>query len=437
MKTTIKVVLICHFSTKEIRDKLPLDNRWLYASLRWLLRLPSKGCCYCDIASWNKDLIEFLSQRDDIDLYVISAHSGLKRRVCDFQLEGVHYWFIRCDFTNLLQYLVKNDDVWRKLNTLTPKIRSIINKIHPDIINLLGNENSYYSASVLGIQGYPIYSLCQTIYNNPDRSKYGEISSKNASTELEIFRKVKYYGVYCKMHYGLLRKLNPEALIFKFGYPRPEKLLQPIYTNKEYDFVNFATEISEKKGYFDAVKALAIVKKKHSKVRLNLVGSTSTAKMTAVHSLIDELGLQDNVVFTSFFEKQSDMFRHIQKSRFALLPCKLDNVSNTMVQAMQLGLPLVVYETLGTPCFNKGKECVLIAKKNNINDLAAKMLLLLEHPEKAELLRKNALEYQQMQIEYAKNNGDRLVENYKAVIRHYHAGQPIPREQLFNPERDD
>ena len=131
------------------------------------------------------------------------------------------------------------------------------------------------------------------------------------------------------------------------------------------------------------------------------------------------------------------MFLHIQKSRYALLPCKLDNVSGTMNQAMQLGLPMIVYKTNGTPCFNKEKECVLIAAHSNVEDLAAKMLVLMDNPEWADKLRQNAIEYQQKRAEHIKTNGNRLWENYKAVIAHFRNGQPIPQEQLFNPERDD
>lgn len=433
----MKVVIICHFSTQEVRDRLPLDNRKLYTKVRKLLGMPTKSVGYGDIAPWDRAIINDLKQRGDIDLYVISAHSGLKKPVCQFEMDGVHYWFIRCDFTNMLQRLVPNDALWRKLNTLTPKVHRIIDAIKPDIVNLQGNENSYYSATVLGLHGYPIYSICQTIYNNPNRAKYGEVSSKNATTEMEIFKKVKYFGVYCKMHYDLLRELSPESYIFKFGYPGTGTLLQPTQTEKVYDFVNFAMGISDKKGYYDAVKALAIVKNVYPSVKLNLVGGADDIEMAKLTTLIADLELEKNVVLTPFFSKQGDMFLHIQKSRYALLPCKLDNVSGTMNQAMQLGLPMIVYKTAGTPKFNKEKECVLIAEHSSIEDLAAKMLLLMEHPEKAEQLRKNALEYQKMRAEKIKSNGDRLVENYKAVIAHYRDGQVIPQEQLFNPERDD
>ena len=188
----------------------------------------------------------------------------------------------------------------------------------------------------------------------------------------------------------------------------------------------------EKKGYFDAIKALAIVKQKHPLVTLNLVGGGEGSVKEKLKKLSSELGVETNVVFTSFFEKQEDLFRHIQKSRFALLPSKLDHISGTMVQAMHYGLPLVCYKTDGTPLFNIEKECALIADMNNVEQLAEKMIELMENPFKADMLKRNALERLEK-----KNNmeacTDRLVNTYKAIVNYEKNGCPIPTQLFFNP----
>ena len=214
-------------------------------------------------------------------------------------------------------------------------------------------------------------------------------------------------------------------------------LLQPTESEKEYDFVNFALTMDLRKGFHDSIKALTIIKKTFPDVKLNLVGGCTLEQKEDLVRLVNELDLKNNVVFTSFFEKQTDLFRHIQKSRFAVLPCKMDHISGTMNQSMQLGLPMVVYKTTGTPAFNREKECALIAENSNVEDLAAKMLVLLEHSEKAEELAHNAREFQEKKVEYNKGNGDRLVANMRAIIDNYRNGTPIPQEQLFNPELHD
>lgn len=429
--------MVCHFSNAEVRKHLQLGVSKLYAVVRKMLGLPVKVMSFGDIALWDTNIIRFFRERDDVELHVLSAHSGLKRRIASFEDQGVHYSFIRCETANLLKHMIPSDAIWRMMNPMKRDVHRLVRQIRPDIVLLVGTENAYYSSTVLGIEAYPVYTLCQTIYNNPERAAYSRISSKNATTEQELFKHFRYFGVYCKKHYDLLKGLAPESIVFKFGFPSDGAILEPVSTVKEYDFVNFALTMDMRKGFPDAIRALAIVKQKHPEVRLNLVGGSTSELRATLQALIEELGLQDNVVFTPFFEKQDDLFRHIQKSRFAVLPCKMDNVSGTMMQSMQLGLPLVVYKTTGTPTLNRDKECVLIAEHGNEADLADKMLELMDNPAKADTLRKNARQLQEGIVENAKRNGDRLLANVKAVVAHFKGGTPIPEEQLFNPERDD
>ncbi len=434
----IKVAMVCHFSNADVRSHLPLDeSRKLYTFVRKMLRMPTKGKGYGDIAPWDTSTINFFKDRDDIDLHVISAHSGLKKRVVSYEDQGVHYNFVKCDVANMLKRVIPNAKLWQKMNPMVKDVHRLMGQIKPDIVLLMGLENAYYSGTVLGLKGYPVYGLCQTVYNNPERGMYGEVDSKNAATEMRIINEHRYFGVYSKKHYDLLRELVPEVSIFKFGFPSKGVLLEPTPCEKKYDFVNFALGMSAQKGFTDAIEATAIVKKSFPNVTLNLVGGGSVEQKAELQKMADDLGVHDNVVFTPFFEKQSDLFLHIQKSRFALLPCKMDNVSGTMMQAMQLGLPMVVYKTTGTPGFNREKECALIAENCNVEDLAAKMLVLMEHPEKAEMLAKNAREFQGKRAEYNRGNGDRLVANIRAIIDNYLNGTSIPQEQLFDPNKDE
>jgi glycosyltransferase involved in cell wall biosynthesis len=433
----IRVAMVCHFSNAEVRSHLPLDNRKVYTFLRRILRMPTKSKGYGDIASWDASTIEFFKKRDDIEVHVISAHSGMKKRVVSYEGEGVHYSFVRCDRATMLKRLVPSDSLWRKMNPMVKDVHRLINKIKPDLVLLMGTENAYYSSTVLGLIDYPVYTLCQTIYNNPERGIYGHVGSKNATTEMEIFKEHKYFGVYCKKHYDLLKAIAPDRYIFKFGFPSKGKLLEPIVCEKEFDFVNFAMGMSAKKGFTDAIEAIAIVKNTYPRVKLNLVGGGSVEQKAELAKMAEQLEVKENVIFTPFFEKKSDLFLHIQKSRFALLPCKMDYISGTMNQAMQLGLPIVVYKTTGTPSFNREKECALIAEHCNVEDLAAQMLVLMNEPKKAEILSKNAREFQEKRAEYKRGNGSRLVANFHAIIDNYRHGTPIPQELLFNPERDD
>lgn len=430
----MKILLITGLSNPEIRDHLNFfKDRKIYHLLIRLFHIPDRVGQLGDCVPWAPKLISALENNPEVELHVFAPHIRLKKRYMEFVLRGVTYHFYRMEYTSLLRK-IGNYKIWKRLQNCSYYFKKVLKKVEPDLVVLSGAENPASSVAILYAKDYPKLCLCQTIYNNPQRPSPDRLIQE---LEKDIFLHVDYYGVYCKLHYELLRQLNPKAHIFKFGYPGVGKMRQPTPTEKIYDFVNFAMLVCDNKGYYDAVRALAIVKEKHPSVTLNLVGKLDAEARSKMTTLIADLELSENVVMTPFFPLQSDMLLHIQKSRYALLPCKLDNTSGTMNQAMQLGLPMIVYRTSGTPCFNNEKECVLIAEHSNVEDLAAKMLILLDNPEKADVLRQNALEYQKKRVEQIKNNGYRLWENYQAVVAHYRSGQPIPQEQLFDPERDD
>lgn len=433
----IKMVMLCHFSNSEVRQHLPLGKRRIYNMIRRFLSKQHINIVQGDIAPWDTALINFFKGREDLELHVISAYSGLKKRVVSFEHDGVHYSFVRNDSTMMLKRFISSVNLLLKLNPMTRTIRKFVDEIHPDIVVLVGLENTDYSASVLGMKDYPVFGLCQTIYNNPERSQYSTIDKSGATIEREIIQQHRYFGVLCSKHFELLNSIKPSATVFKYGFPSEGKLLQPSPKQKVFDFVNFALSLDLRKGAHDSIRAIALLKEKYPTISLNLVGRTNSAQRKELETLVEELGVQDNVVFTPFFEKQSDMFQHIQQARFAVLPCKLDHVSGTMAQAMELGLPIVVYKTSGTPSLNRNKRCALIAEKGNIEELAQLMGLLMESPALAEELRTNAREYRESEISDAKRNGERLVNNFHAIIDNFRSHIPIPQAQLFNPEIDN
>lgn len=425
----MKVAMICHFSNAEVRSHLPLGNRKLYTLLRKLMRMPGKGKGYGDLAPWDTNIIDAVKKRDDIDLYVISAHGGLTKNEFSFESGKIHYTFLRPEYATFLKNVIPNDELWRRLNPMTPHVKKAINRIKPDLVLLVGAENAYYSSTILYLKGYPVYVLCQTVYNNPE---FSSVESKNATTEKRIIETQKYLGVYSEKHRDLLRKLNYKGYIFHFQWPPTINLFRPSpVSEKKYDFINFALHLSSDKGFHDSIKALSIVKKSYPDVKLNIVDGGPDNVREELLKLIKQYDLDNNVSFTPFFPIQNDLFQHLQSARFAVLPSKVDHISGTQLQAMRFGLPVICYKTTGTPELNKDKECVLIAEKGNVEELAGKMLLLMENNTIADELRQNSYEYIRFMDENSQKNMDRLVESFKAIIDNFKYGAPIPSELLF------
>lgn len=433
----MKIVLIAGFSNSEIREHLELKkDSCLFRQLIKLFHLPPRVGEFRDYASWIPSIVGFIEQKKDIELHVVGPQIRLKHAIEEFTLRGVNYHFFQSEWTGLMRK-IGNYKLWKNLQRSGHYAQKILDKVQPDLVVLSGAENPATSVSILYAQKFPRLCLCQTIYNNPERSKVSTPDRLKQEMEKDIFSHLRYFGVYSNMHYQLLRGFRPDATIFRFGYPSKGTLQMPTDVEKEYDFVNFALMHGSRKGTPDSIQALAIIKHRYPKVKLNIVGGCDPAELEALHKLCEKSDLTDNVQFTPFFEKRSDLMLHIQKSRFAVLPCKLDHIAGTMNQAMRLGLPLVVYKTTGTPAFNREKQCALIAEKENVEELAQHMLSLMENPGLAETLRRNAREFQERKAEERKQNGDKLIATFKAVINNYREGTPIPQELLFNPETDD
>lgn len=433
----MRIVLIAGFSNVEIRNHLEFikDHQWYH----WLIRLaglPARVGEFRDYAPWVPGIISEIEKQDDMELHVVGPQIRLRHSMETFQLRGVTYHFYRTEWTSLLRKL-NNYKWWKHLQRSTHYVKKVVDDVQPDLVVLSGAENPATSIGILATDKYPRLCLCQTIYNNPERSHYSQPNRLIQDMEMDIFRHLQFFGVYSSMHYKLLREFRPDATIFKFGYPSKGKLLEPTPTVKEFDFVNFALMHGSRKGTPDSIQALAIVKKQYPDITLNIVGGCDPKGLEQLKTIVSELGLEKNVIFTPFFEKRSDLLLHVQKSRFAVLPCKLDHTAGTMTQSMQLGLPIVVYKTTGTPSFNREKQCALIAEKGNIEELALHMISLMEDSALAETLRKNARDFQEKKAEDAKQNGSRLVETIKAIIAKEQQDKEIPQKLLFNPERDD
>ncbi|MDE6451741.1 MAG: hypothetical protein K2L23_05540, partial [Odoribacter sp.] len=140
MKKKLKVVWICHFTNEEVQEHLPLWKRTR------------------EFGQWIPNTIAGFKDRDDIELHVVVPHVYLKGSK-DLNIDGIHYHFIAYGFPLI-------NRPWPSFFPLDAvlgypcieyKIVKKVIQINPDIINLQGAENAYYSSSVLKLENkYPI-----------------------------------------------------------------------------------------------------------------------------------------------------------------------------------------------------------------------------------------------------------------------------------------
>ncbi len=427
----LTVAWICHFSNQEVRNNLPLSKMRISNFLRSILGKTKFK--YGDFASWINNLIKEFEKFEEVELHIIAPHMGLKKKRFDFEMNDIYYHFFKSEDDTLFSRIKNTLGFIKSQKYLKNRlqIKQTIDQIQPDIINLIGLENTYYSIAALDINNYPIYVSIQTVLNNPNLSKYAVGDSYAREIEMKILQKEKYFGCSGRLYHDLIQQVNDQAIFFKMFFPiqHPPKIEENI--RKEFDFVFYAARVVKNKGIEDTLDALALVKKEKPSVKLNVIGYCPKEYKQLLLKRIEALDLKDNVIFHDYFPLHEDLFRQVLKSKFAVVPGITAIINGTVIEPTLLGLPVITYQTTGTPYLNREKECVLLAEIGDIKGLANNMLKLMNDENYGQMLAQNANEFVTRTFDNT-TSAKRLVEDYKAVIAHFHNGTSIPEELLFD-----
>lgn len=386
MVKKLKVVWICHLSNEEIRTNL------------YLAPWASKNA-WNDFSQWNTNGINEFKKFEDVELHVVSPHIGLLSKLKEFVSDGVHYHIFKSEDDSFC-FRLKRKILKERYETLDYEynsniILSIVSSIKPDLIHVIGAENPFYSKSALLMpKDVPLIVALQTLMIDPDFFANYPISKKmydyRSGIERRVIQRADY--VSCGVP-NLVSILKKELGLGIKTFNMPLLVGESINTtesNKEFDFVYFAKEIEKAVDW--AVEAFALASEQHPEITLNIVGGYMAQTKLDLDKRLEELGIADKVTFSGSLPTHADVIKQVRKSRFALLPLKIDQVSGTIREAMANGLPVVTTITPGTPQLNEKRESVLLSEKGDYQAMSENMLRLLNSYALAEELKVNAVE---------------------------------------------
>ena len=437
MTGKIRIAMVCHFSNPKIRE-----------AVKWSRRKPGG-----DTAIWNTLLIEEFEKRDDVELHVIAPMYHMRGMTQKFLLGKTRYYFYNPGVPVLniswihLGHLDARSNYWWARHCVQKWIRGI----NPDIVNLIGAENPHYSASILGLKGYPVFVSMQSVYSNPDRFKLVEEDKLRSKFERRVIAENKYFGVNAPFMPDLIKRDAKDAICMWNRFPTPggdrrsgevkrggvEEFVSGGVCEwrsggvpKEYDFVQFSG-MTELKGAPDTIKATAIVKKEFPAVKVRMMGGIFPDFHAEMNGLIKDLGVGGNVTLTGGYAKHADLMTEAAKARFYILPTKVDTIPTTIFEATHLGMPVVSYKTGDIPKLNTGDERVLLAERFNVEGLARQMMRLLREPSLGAELNRKAREFTD---KYFSNeaNIEQHIAICRAVIDNYRNGTPIPEALMYD-----
>lgn len=388
----IKVVWLCAYSDKYLRSHLSFPWWYWGNMVRRMMGMNN----HKDFAVWDTNaLAEIKSMTDKVELHVIVPHSGIAH-THEFEDEGIFYHVFWHEWD------IMSEKIKRKFNLRNEKsfknsrrtISKLITKIKPDIVHVIGIENKFHSMAVLDIpKDIPVIAQLQTLVSDPRFKESCGATEKeyayNSEIEKRILQRANYIGTQVsRFREIILRDIKPNAVFVSTTLAVTEPIFEG-QSKKEFDFVYFAADISKAADL--AIEAFAIAFKEKSDLTLDVVGGYSADLKKTLDQRINELGIGSNITFEGKLPTHEDVIRQIRKSRFALLPLKIDLVSGTIREAMACGIPVVTTITPGTPELNKKRECVLISEMGDHQAMAQNLLKLVNDSEYAAKLRSNCL----------------------------------------------
>lgn len=426
----IKIAWICGFNNKTIHNKL----KPRYGFIERLIRKATHRSTlyeFRELSQWvTNGIQEFEKFTEEVELHILAPYSHISDQLVEFELNGIYYHFVKNEFNSLLTTItrkVRHKVFFGDFKENRKLYAQILKKIHPDVVHVIGAECPNYSLALLDIpSNIPTIAQLQTLMSDPAFEKNycieHETYSYRATKEKEVIKSASYVGTKVVHIAKMVKDFAPDARIINttLALTEPVDLSE---SPKEFDFVYFSKEV-EKAGDY-AVEAYIRAFLMHPGITLDIVGACSESYKLELLELISKVGATDYVTFEGALPTHADVIKQIRKSRFAVIPMKIDMLAGTVRECMANGIPVCTTITPVSPNENAKRESLLLSEKGDYQKMAENMCKLINNPEFADMIRNNAAQT----FEERGSNESIMrhwVEIYKAIIQCQKDGKELP-----------
>ena len=323
---------------------------------------------------WLNSLAEQL--KTEVELAIATVYDG--NNIKQFYNENIMYYLI--PGAPAVKYNKKMEKYWKEVN----------NNFKPDIVHIHGSEFTHGLAfanackdvkTMVEIQGmtsayaqvyYANLTIKEIIRNITLRDILKRDNliqakrkfQKRGEAEIELIKKTNNIIGRTTWDYANTKAINPEAKYYKLN----ETLREPFYNHLwNYDNVEKHSIFCSQAGYpikglHYMLEALYILKQKYPDVKLYVAGTDIIHKKLKrsgygkiISRRIKKYSLEDNVIFTGILN-ENEMAERLLKTNVFVSPSAIENSSNSLGEAMLLGMPCVASNTGGTMDIIKHQE---------------------------------------------------------------------------------
>ena len=386
---------------------------------------------------WITGLLEKLRLNKDLEITICMLADELKNG----EVNGIKYWSYKQDNNNI------------------PLFKKVIETLNPDIIHIWGTETkrsldmiqAAYSCkkesqTVINIQGlvsvygkYHYYAyLPEKVYNShrPVEIRYGHSIKQDCEEflidgeyEKQTLKLAKNVIGRTDWDEACVKQVNENLCYFHCGESLRDSFYKETWNlskaEKHSIFISQANY--PLKGAHLMLEAMPFILKKYPDAKLYLTGNSPLPGYQTFHGrirqrsyprylaqLIEKYHLDNHVVFTGLL-KEIDMRNRYLNSHVFVSPSSIENSSNSIGEAMLLGMPVVASDVGGVKNFMVHEKEGFLYQSDAPYMLAYYVCKVFDDDERAIVMGQNARKHALQSYDREKNLND-ILSIYHEII---------------------
>lgn len=275
--------------------------------------------------------------------------------------------------------LIKRENV--KDNDALNQIKFIRNwyKKEPDavFVSFLRKQNLYSLMASIGLNVKFMFSerANPDVKFEPLNKDYIELSLLKKFSVLSSCKKIVFQTQGAANCYPVKSQKKSEII------PNPlNEISLPVYKGERKKTICAVGRLTGQKNYRLLIDAFAQFSKPHPDYKLEIYGDGGLRK--TMENYIDKLGLTDKIELCGFCK---DVHQRIADAGMYVMSSDFEGLSNAMLEAMALGLPVIStdHPPGGARAYIKSYENGILTPVGDVDAMAKAMCYMAENPQKA------------------------------------------------------